>query len=428
MAHSSAPAPDNLSAARHFGFGIGAIGLGLFSAVPSVILLYYLTEQLKLPLELAGIAAAAPKFWALFTDPAIGRWSDRTRTAFGRRRPFLLGGGLLFCACFIALFSLPVLSTAITTFLLAITAYLACATAYSMYAVPYIALPAELAANYTERSRLMAQRMGWGMTGILVGSAGAPLLVEAFGGGARGYSLMAMVLAGVCLISMFFPVFSVREPDATPVARSAPLTQLLKDPAYIRLALVYLLALTAIGLMTASVPYYVVRDMHRSEGDVGMLLGVVLVIAIIATPVWYKIALWLGRPNALLLCFVVYAISLFGIYLTQPDWSALIFWCALVGIGFSGLQLIPFTMLADLIAARNAAGDDIAGLYTGAWTAFEKLGLGLGPLLAAYLLKLSDYERGASVLPVFALAPAVVAVTGVVLLLLLFPKRHVAVT
>lgn len=397
-------------------FGVGAIGIGIFSAVPSVILLFYLTEQLGLPLEYAGPAAAAPKFWALISDPLIGKWSDRARTRIGRRRPFLIAGSVIFAMAFVALFSLPTLSNALTLFVLATSAYLLTATAYSLYAVPYIALPAELGRDPAARTRLMAHRMGWGLTGVLIGSAGAPMLVAAFGGGASGYSSMAVILACLSFAVMIIPAICIREP--APRERDGPLNSLsvLADPAFVALAFVYLLTLTAIGTMTAAAPYFVVSDMGRSEGDVGTVFLVILLLAVIATPVWGWIATRIGKLPVMTISFIIFALSLALVAAVQPGWETFLIICIPLGVGFGGLQLIPFALLAEIIAARSKTGSDLGGVYTGAWTAIEKLGLGIGPLAAAFLLKVTAYETLGAARVTFAAAPAAFAILTLIML------------
>ena len=60
------------------GFGIGSLGTGLFSTVPSFLLLYFMTEVLGVRPALAGVAVFTPKIWSIVTDLLMGALSDRT--------------------------------------------------------------------------------------------------------------------------------------------------------------------------------------------------------------------------------------------------------------------------------------------------------------------------------------------------------------
>jgi GPH family glycoside/pentoside/hexuronide:cation symporter len=84
-------------------YGAGSVGAGIFSTIPGLLLLFYLTDTLAVPAGLAGLAVFVPKLWDIITDPIVGAWSDRTSSRWGRRRPFLLAGALTLPPCFVAL-------------------------------------------------------------------------------------------------------------------------------------------------------------------------------------------------------------------------------------------------------------------------------------------------------------------------------------
>ncbi|HEX4242957.1 MAG TPA: MFS transporter [Steroidobacteraceae bacterium] len=89
------------------GFGLGSIGTGIFSTTPGVLLLYFLTETLRVPAAAAGLAVFLPKAWDVIADPIMGFISDRTRSRFGRRRPYLLAGAIGMSVSYVFLFTVP---------------------------------------------------------------------------------------------------------------------------------------------------------------------------------------------------------------------------------------------------------------------------------------------------------------------------------
>ena len=76
------------------GFGIGDLGGNLFFTAMGFYSLVYLTDTVQLGAALAGAAILIGKFWDAVTDPMAGFLSDRTRTRWGRRRPYFLFGAL----------------------------------------------------------------------------------------------------------------------------------------------------------------------------------------------------------------------------------------------------------------------------------------------------------------------------------------------
>src|ERR1700733_7765550 len=89
------------------GWVTGELGLASYAAVSSIYLLFYAAEVLHISPAWAGLALLIPRIWNVALDPIIGYLSDHTRTRYGRRRPFLLGGALVWGAAFFLLFNLP---------------------------------------------------------------------------------------------------------------------------------------------------------------------------------------------------------------------------------------------------------------------------------------------------------------------------------
>ena len=93
--------------AGKLGWAAGEVGLASYTGVSSIYLLFYATDVLGIPAAWAGLALLIPRIWNIVSDPIVGFLSDRTETRFGRRRPYLLGGALVWGAAFFLLFNLP---------------------------------------------------------------------------------------------------------------------------------------------------------------------------------------------------------------------------------------------------------------------------------------------------------------------------------
>lgn len=62
---------------RLLGYGLGSVGTGVFSAVPGLLLLYYLTDVLGVSAALAGVVLVVPKAWDVLLNPIVGAARDR---------------------------------------------------------------------------------------------------------------------------------------------------------------------------------------------------------------------------------------------------------------------------------------------------------------------------------------------------------------
>lgn len=376
-------------------YAIGAIGTGLFSTVPTVLLLYYCTETLGVPPALAALAVFAPKAWSILWDPIVGAWSDRMRTPFGRRRPFLLAGAMGVFAPFIALFSAPTL-TPISAFIWVSLSYFLFTTAYSLFAIPYNALPSQLGRSAGHRSSMVSARMTVAIIGVLAGAAVAPMLVEQLGGGRKGYASMAWVLASVSSLAMLGPVVVLRGRDlgGASLASAAFMPQLTaaaRDTRLRLLAASYILQIAASGAFSAMAPYLVTHVAGRPPGEIGVAMGLMLAVATAATPVWAGIGRRHGEARVNIAALALYAAALVALgaaSLAQLPWPVLLCFYAAVGIPFAATQVLPFVLQSHVAhaAAQSSAAGSTEGAFAGAWTAVEKLGLALGPMLSGLAL------------------------------------------
>ena len=99
IASSDAPTSARLgdqppiTPSRGSAYGIGAVAAGLKGAVFNTFLIFYYNQVVGIPASIVSIAIALTLVVDAIADPLIGRWSDVTRTRWGRRHPFMYGVG-----------------------------------------------------------------------------------------------------------------------------------------------------------------------------------------------------------------------------------------------------------------------------------------------------------------------------------------------
>ncbi len=127
---------------------------GLVSNGIAYFLLIYYSQVVGLDPGLAGFALLLALVFDAFSDPLVGRWSDRIRTRLGRRHPFLYVAVVPVAACYYCLWVPPELSDA-GLFAWLLTFTIGLRLSLTMHSVPFSALLPELAPDYDERTRLM---------------------------------------------------------------------------------------------------------------------------------------------------------------------------------------------------------------------------------------------------------------------------------
>jgi glycoside/pentoside/hexuronide:cation symporter, GPH family len=396
-------------------YAAGSLGTGVFSTVPTVLLLYYCTNILFLRPELATLIVFVPKAWSVLWDPLVGSWSDRTRGRLGRRRPFLIVGAAGVTISFIALFSTPSNLSGNEAFAWVAVSYFVLATVYSAYAVPYIAIPAEASDDPVIRARMVGARMTVAMAGVLLGAGAAPFVVELAGGGRAGYETMAWIVAIACGCAMFAPVIGIRRHERIFSEKLAPRPRLAgqirratASSHFRRIAVAYFIQLTSIAAFFSAVPYLVTGHFGRQEGDVGLAMTLLLIATMAAVPLWVRIARRTGAIRALRFAVILGAVTIASVGICTVSgvaWTTALLTFPLVGLAFAGLQVLPFTLAADVAhnECRNSGQSDEA-VFTGLWTATEKLALAAGPGLTGLALSLvaprsDEFELYVAIIP-----------------------------
>lgn len=406
-------------------YSAGSLGTGVFSTVPTVLLLYFCTDVLRLDPRWAAVIVFVPKLWAIVWDPFVGAWSDRTVSRIGRRRPFLLAGALGVALAFMALFSPPALGTAGLLAWMG-ASYFGMVSLYSLFAVPYVAIPAQIGQSGDDRRRLVAWRMTVAMIGVLLGAGAAPLLVQASGGGRGGYAAMAVMVAAICGLAMIAPVFMLRGRDRSADGRAQERPSLrtqfglaFRHRGFRRLTLSYVVQLTGISMVSAAAPYLVVRAFGQSEAEIGVALSAMLIATTVSIPLWASLGRRLGERRALAaaaLGLAVAATALGLAALFASPWALTLVLFAALGLPLAGLQLLPYSLAAHLVHAQTQHSGESEGVFTGVWTAAEKLGLALGPVLIAWVLAMTDRDGANGLSIALILLPATLMLCSLPLL------------
>ena len=378
-------------------YAIGSLGTGGFATLPGLVLVYYLTDTLGVAALLAGVLVSAAKVWDVIIDPVIGARSDRSLALRGSRRPLMIVGALLLPVFFILTFAVPAGTPPLVAGIWVLLAFLATATAFSLFQVPYIALPAELASGYDERTRLLATRVVVLTLAILLFGAGGPEIRDAFDDEYLGYLVMAIVAGIVIGLGMLVSSFVAPKGPATTALRVSiaqnyrdGLETLRRSQPFRSLLATFLLQGLATGLMLAGAQY--VARWVLGDGVTILFLSLIAP-ALVFAPVWAIIARRIGKERAFVVASVLFGVAALAITLQLWMPGAWLYApVALAGAAYAGMQSLPMSMLPDVIShdARKH-GEGSAGTFGGVWTAGETTGMALGATVLTIVLAASGY-------------------------------------
>ncbi|MCW2613584.1 MAG: major facilitator transporter [Frankiales bacterium] len=392
-------APARLPRRIALSYSVGAVGTGVFSTVPGLLLLYYLTDVVGVGAGLAAVVLFLPKLWDALLNPVVGTLSDRTSTRWGGRRPYLLAGAVVVPVMFALLFSSPDLGSPGRTAVYVGVVYTLAMTGYALFQVPWVAMPAEMTSDYHERTRLMSSRMVLLTVGILLGGAVAPLISGGKEGGRSGYALMSVVIAVVLAAALLTAWWGTRDaafsaPDTSPRPTvRAQLALVRSNGPFVQLFLAYALQSVAIGAMLAGAPYvatYVLGDAALSS----VLFVFLVVPSAVVMPLWRRFSIRTSKSTGYVLASTLFGLTALTLVLAQSAPKPLVFLqMGLLGVGYAGMQLFPYAMLPD---ALTLTGSSRAGVFTGVWQGGETVGFALGPALYGGLLALTGFVSSAA--------------------------------
>ncbi len=416
---------QRLSGTQRFGYAFGSFGTGGFATVPGLVLLFYMTDVLGVAAFIGSLVLFLPKAWDVIVAPLAGGISDRTMVRTGSRVKWLLIGGLILAPMFVLTFSAPGALQGNEAALWVGAFFLLATTGFATFQVTYLAMPAEITDDYSERTRIMSIRIVFLTLSILLFGAGAPLLVKAFGSGRQGYTGMAMVVGLLLLVSTIVCWLLLRRVRSYTQAATEPtlaerFAAIRENPWFLRLLTTFVLQAIATGAMLAAVPYLASYILEGGETEQTLVFVCLVAPAVVVMPLWAIIARRLGKQRGFLAASAVFLIAVLGLFFSRSLPPAGVFaLVGMVGVAYAGMQMFPLAMLPDTVAADAAQrGQQRAGVFSGVWAAAETVFLALGGALVGLILQFSGFissEAGQQVTQPNS------ALTGIVISFSLFP-------
>lgn len=413
---------------------LALVGLPMAVYLPAI---YADSDGFGLSLGLVGLIITLSRFTDVVTDPIIGFVSDKVRTKWGRRKPFILLGTPIYAAgiwlLFVPPFEFDTVSFAGLDFnigypyLFAMVALVYLGS--TIKDLPYLAWGAELSRNYNERTLITSWREGFGVTGSLL-SAFTPAIILFLGytkpTDAVWFLSMAMcivmpiLVANALVVVPEYPVQVARK--KIPLGES--LKVVMKNGPYVRLIIIF--AFSSLGAaMTNSLSFFFVKHVLLAGSLYGLYLAPYFVSQIVAIPLWFKLSRKIGKHRATMVaigwyafwaCFIpIIAITPQGWYdafeiqhllAFLPD-SALqavnqhfegiptgkfLFFVVIMclkGSAIGALSALPAAMAADVVDVDTVTtGEQRAGAYFSIWSMIRKaayaLGITVGTSLAVW--------------------------------------------
>lgn len=403
MPRNDPPRGEGSTAIPHrviFAYGLPRLGMGAVVVAVALYVAKFGTDVLLIPPAAMAVIHSMARLWDGVSDPLVGHLSDRTRTRFGRRRPWLAASVLPTFLGVVMLWSPPGGWDAWSLTLWMGGAYVLYETAQTAFLVPHAALGVELTPDYHERTRLFGWTHLFSMVGMLIGLAVFHALntAEQPRELARG---LAIATGGFWALTIAYAALRLPERPRYSMQPAPRAVKAFADVLRNRHARILLLTYAvdtlgagAIITLTPFVTQYVLGDGALATWlSLAFLLPQMLLI-----PLWIALARRIDKKKLWLGAMTVMACGFFGQFTfgeSTPLWMALGI-PAVIGMARGVGEICAPAMKADVIDYDELrTGERKEGSYLASWNMVRKSAGALAPFLTLSALQWTGYVPNA---------------------------------
>lgn len=419
---------EHLKFSEKLGYGLGDMASNFFFQTFILYLLFFYTDVFGLPAAAVGLMFLVTRVWDAVSDPMMGVIADRTKTRWGRFRPYLLWMSIPYGLIGFAMFANPDLSQT-GKLIYAYVTYTLMMTVYTAINVPYSALMGVMSHSSQERAVLSSFRFVLAFTGgFFIASMIVPLK-NFLGGGdeAMGWRL-TMAFFAVCSIALFMVTFATtKERIDPPRPAKGSILKDFKDLARNRPWVVLFFAaifnLTNVAIRDSSGLFffkYFLEDeslfpIFGGESRIAIVLGLLCTGFLTRR---------FDKRHIMIVCMSFNAASFAAFFFVQPDQIWLMHFLNTAGAFAAGPSIaVTWAMYADVADYSEwKLGRRTTGLIFSASQFAQKFGLAIGGFFGAQILGFFGYvpnvvqteESLLGIRLMFSLIPAALAGLAIV--------------
>ncbi|GGG76836.1 MFS transporter [Paenibacillus radicis (ex Gao et al. 2016)] len=376
---------------RKIAYSSGNLSVNLIAQAFATYIVFYYVDVLGVRPYLITTAMVIHGIVNALLNPLFGYLSDRTKSRWGRRVPYMLFGMVPLAALFTAMwFPVGTGAALFWYFLIVILAY---DILFVMVVLNYSALFPELFVTIKERAAVSSWRQMLGIIGMIVGVALPPLIY-----GKLGWGVMGVIFGAIALLFFIVMLAGSKEKgnasEAT-IGFWSALRYTFSNKAFVYYVIGSLLVQFTFALLPATIPFFAKYVLGAEDNGSTILLGSIFLVAIPCVYIWGRLVQRWGPRQTIIMAVICYMVALIP-FLFVTTLAAAAVTAGLVGIGLAGLMVLLEIMLSEVIDEdEKRTRERREGMYFGMNGFIVRWGVSLQALTTGIVLEASHYVKDA---------------------------------
>ena len=389
-------------------YGAGDMAVNITWAALGMFIIYFYTDVALIPAAAVGTLMFLGRLFDGITDVIVGALVDKTRTRWGKARPWVLFGAVPFAVFSTLLFAVPNVSNS-GKLLYAYVTYLLMTIAFTAVCIPVGTINTLMTKDINERAKLNVFRMFMAQIGFLFVTTVTLPMVKSFGDNQRAWVITFALLTTLSVILCWFTVAGTREireirdADKEEVTFSTRCKAMFQNKYWLLATGFFLVFSIGYALNQAALVYYS-KWLLGNEQLVSLLTWAFLLPVMIGFLGLPKLIRSFGKTKLMIAGILISIVGLLLMALFPFSLGVAIASQIIKGIGQIPLLGIVWALFPDTIEYGEwKTGIRSEGLLYSSGSFAQKLGIGLGSALLSWVLALGNYNGSLSTQPETAL-------------------------
>lgn len=393
------------------GYSLGGTGDAIAYDFIGSFLLFFFTDLAGISPAVAGTIIGVAVLWDAITDPILGMISDRCKSKYGKKRPFMLGSAIPLGVIMMFLFHCVGFGGNAKVAYYVIFAILFW-TAYTAFNIPFFSLGGCLTSNTEERTKIRSVAQVFNFIGVFCASALPTFLVGQFrnlGFSEEGaWQLAVIIIGAIASISIMISWNATRGyeldiKDSDDAERTnnifKEIVSVMKIRPYWNVLLAQLFFYASYTISTSAIMYYASNNLQLGESQTSLIYTGVTIGGIVVAMLLGPIAVKFDKRTAYIACMLIGGlIMVAGKFLPINSLAVAVIFAAIINIGSAGHWTLSYTLLYDIFEIDEfKTGRRREGFLMSYFSFCGKLGGALAGYVTGWTLELANYNSSSTV-------------------------------